>query len=217
MVVTSATAIQEAPGWTRYVHEARAAGDHDVLDIGEGLELGGAGEEWRLLPHADILEELPMALAVLAEGWAKTSAGPSLGGGFRSAVITRSAAVGLELRHGCGFERCGTLVKWLSYQQLPGQRVRGAEEVAVDRLLKGKREAGAGEESRMEGLQKKQLVRRQFPCWGRVVVWVVYEVPRYSSGCLSMATLFLPEDDAGLLTPPKLERGIGRSRARKPL
>jgi hypothetical protein len=160
-----------------------------------------------------------MALAVLAVGWAKTSAGPCFGGDFRSAVITRSAAVGLELRHGCGFERCGTLVKWLSYQQLPGQRVRVVEEVDVDRLLKGKREAGAGagEGSGMESLEKKQLVRRQFPRWGRVVVWVVYEVPRYSSGCLSMATLFLPEDDAGLSTPPKLGRGIGRSRARKPL
>ena len=32
-------------------HEARAAGDHDVLDIRPGLELGGAREDRRILPR----------------------------------------------------------------------------------------------------------------------------------------------------------------------
>lgn len=39
------------------LHEASASGDHDVLDIREGLELGAARENGRLLPNAIVFEE----------------------------------------------------------------------------------------------------------------------------------------------------------------
>jgi hypothetical protein len=44
------------------VHEASATSDHDILHIGERLELGGAGEDWSSLPDGEVLEERVLAL-----------------------------------------------------------------------------------------------------------------------------------------------------------
>lgn len=41
------------------LHEASSSGDHDVLDIGEGFKLGGAGQERGILPNTKVLKELP--------------------------------------------------------------------------------------------------------------------------------------------------------------
>lgn len=45
-------------GPSKYIHEAGAACYHDVLDIGQGFELGGAGEQRRLPPDAIVLEDV---------------------------------------------------------------------------------------------------------------------------------------------------------------
>ncbi len=50
-----ARAVQERESGV--LHEAGAAGDHDVLDIRQRLELGAAREQRGVLPDAKVLEE----------------------------------------------------------------------------------------------------------------------------------------------------------------
>ena len=48
------------------IHEASATSDHDVLHVGQRLELGAALEEGRIFPDAGIFEEPAVAQGV---GW----------------------------------------------------------------------------------------------------------------------------------------------------
>lgn len=48
----------------RNLHEACTTGNHDVLDIGQRLELGASLEKGSILPYTDILKKLAVAVAV---------------------------------------------------------------------------------------------------------------------------------------------------------
>lgn len=50
------------------VHEAGAARDHNVLDIGKRLVLGAAGQDRSILPDAELLEEVDAATSCKRSG-----------------------------------------------------------------------------------------------------------------------------------------------------